>query len=151
MTRWDRIAGWVLVGVATFGVWGALRLPIGRPGSPEPGFVPLVVAILLGLSGVALIAQARRASNDKAVRWPTAEARRMVLYLAIALTAYVLLMWILGFVPSTFLFLLVAVGAWRRYSLWVSTVYAAGVTLLLQLTFRVALGMPLPNGLLGLF
>ena len=78
------------------------------------GFVPLVVAILLGLSGVALIAQARRASNDKAVRWPTAEARRMVLYLAIALTAYVLLMWILGFVPSTFLFLLVAVGAWKQ-------------------------------------
>jgi len=75
----------------------------------------------------------------------------MVLHLAVALTAYVFLMWILGFVPSTFLFVLVAVAAWRRYSWWVSTVYAAGVTLLLQLTFRVALGMPLPSGLLGLF
>jgi len=151
MTRWDRIAGWILVAVATFGVWGALRLPIGRPSSPEPGFVPLVEAILLGLSGVALIAQARRASSDKAVSWPTAEARRMVLHLAIALTAYVLLLSVLGFVPSTFLFVLVAVGAWRRYSLWVSAAYAVGVTILLQLTFGVALGMPLPRGLLGFF
>jgi putative tricarboxylic transport membrane protein len=151
MARWDRIAGWTLVAFAAFGVWGALRLPIGRPSSPEPGFVPLVEAILLGLAGAALIAQAGRVPRDKTVRWPTAEARRMVLHLAVALTAYVLLLWILGFVPSTFLFLLVAVGAWRRYSFWVSAAYAAGVAILLQLTFRVALGMPLPRGLLGIF
>ena len=151
MTRWDRIAGWILVGVATFGVWGALRLPIGRPSSPEPGLVPLVEAILLGLSGSALIVQAGRAPRDKVVSWPTAEARRMVLHLAIVLTAYVFLMSVLGFVASTFLFVLVAVGAWRRYSLWVSAAYAVGVTILLQLTFRVALGMPLPGGLLGFF
>jgi putative tricarboxylic transport membrane protein len=151
MTRWDRIAGWALVAVATFGVWGALRLPIGRPSSPEPGFVPLVEAILLGLSGMALIGQASRASSDKTVSWPTAEARRMVLHLAIALSAYVLLLSVLGFVPSTFLFVLVAVRAWRRYSLWVSAAYAVGVTILLQLTFRVALSMPLPQGLLGFF
>ncbi len=151
MASWDRIAGWVLVGVAAFGVWGALRLPIGRPSSPEPGFVPLVEAFLLGLSGLALIIQGRTASAGTVVSWPAGEARRMVLHLAIALTGYILLMWLLGFVPSTFVFVLGAVRAWRRYSLWVGAAYAVGVTLLLQVTFRVALGMPLPNGLLGLF
>ena len=151
MTRWDRIAGWILVGVATFGVWGALRLPLGRPSSPEPGLVPLVEAILLGLSGSALIVQARKGSAAAIVTWPAGEARRMVLHLAIALTAYILLMSFVGFALSTFLFVLGAVQAWRRYSLWASTAYAVGVTTLLQLTFRVALGMPLPPGLLGYF
>jgi hypothetical protein len=151
MTDWNRVAGWILVMVSAVGVWGALRLPIGRPGSPEPGFVPLVEAILLALSGLALIVQARKGSTDAIITWPTGEARQMVLHLAIALTAYLLLMSLVGFALSTFLFLLGAVQAWRRYSLWVSTVYAAGVTLLLQLTFGVALGMRLPNGLLGLF
>ena len=85
------------------------------------------------------------------VTWPAGEARRMVLHLAIALTAYILLMSFVGFALSTFLFVLGAVRAWRRYSLWASAAYAVGVTTLLQLTFRVALGMPLPHGLLGYF
>ncbi len=150
MGRGDSVAGWILVMVGALGVWGALRLPIGRPGSPEAGFVPLLEAILMGLAGLVLIVQARKTHADKAMDWPTGDARRMILHLTVTMTGYVLLMGVVGFTLSTFIYLTVAIGAWGRYSLLVRVAYGVGITLLIQLTFSVGLSMPLPHGLLGL-
>jgi hypothetical protein len=149
MTRANRFAGWTLVVVAALGVWGALRLPLGRPGSPEAGFVPLIEAILLGLTGLTLGCQRDRNPADPVPDWPRGDAKRMILKLLIALAGYILLMPIIGYSLATFLFLSVAIWAWRRYSLLVSLAYALAVTLVIQFTFSVALGMPLPRGAFG--
>jgi len=149
MTRASRFAGWILVIVAAFGVWGALRLPLGRPGSPEPGFVPLIEAILLGLTGLTLGCQRERTPADPVPDWPSGDAKRMILQLLIALAGYILLMPIVGFSLATFLFLGVAIWAWRRYSVLVSLAYALAVTLVIQFTFSAALSMPLPRGFVG--
>ena len=149
MTRANRFAGWTLVVVAALGVWGALRLPLGRPGSPEAGFVPLIEAILLGLTGLTLGCQRDRNPADPVPDWPRGDAKRMILSLLMALAGYIFCMPILGFSLATFLFLSFAIWAWRRYSLLVSLAYALAVTLVIQLTFGVGLNMPLPRGALG--
>lgn len=150
MARANLVAGSTLVALAALALWGALRLPIGRPGSPEPGFVPLVEAILLGLTGLVLIAQRRNSLADEPVDWPAAEPRRMIFHLSLTMIGYVLVMPVAGFTLSTFLFMVAAIRAWRRYSILATTTYAAALTLVIQLTFSVALNMPLPRGLYGL-
>ena len=149
MTRASRYAGWILVMVAVLGIWGALRLPLGQPGSPEAGFVPLIEAILLGLTGLILGCQRGRDPAEPAPAWPKGDAKRMILKLLTALAGYILFMPIIGYSLATFLFLSVAIWAWRRYSLLVSLAYALAVTLVIQFTFSVALSMPLPRGAFG--
>jgi tellurite resistance protein TehA-like permease len=150
MARANLLAGWVLVLLAALALGGALRLPIGRPGSPEPGFVPLIEAIVLGLTGLALIADARKTRGDKPVDWPAEEPKRMIFHLSLTMIGYILVMPVAGFTLSTFLFLVVAIRAWRRYSIPATAGYAALMTLVIQVTFSVALSMPLPSGLYGL-
>jgi putative tricarboxylic transport membrane protein len=150
MARANFVAGCVIVLIGAMAIWGALRLPIGRLGSPEPGLVPLVEGILLGLTGLVLVFQASARSATKRIEWPTAEARRMILHLSGVMFAYLLLMPLVGFVLSTFLFLTLAIKAWRRYSTPAAVLYAAAITLVIYLTFNVALNMPLPQGPYGL-
>jgi hypothetical protein len=73
----------------------------------------------------------------------------MILSLVMALAGYIVCMPIIGFCLATFLFLSFTIWAWRRHSLPVSLAYALAVTLVIQFTFGVALGMPLPRGALG--
>jgi putative tricarboxylic transport membrane protein len=150
MGRANFVAGCVIVLVGAMAIWGALRLPIGRLGSPEPGFVPLVEGILLGLTGFVLIFQASTRSVSKGITWPAADARRMILHLSGVMFVYLLLMPLAGFVLSTFLFLTIAIKAWRRYSTPAAVLYAAAITLVIYLTFNAALNMPLPQGPYGL-
>ncbi len=150
MTRANFLAGWILVAVAALVFWGALRLPIGRFGSPEAGFVPLIEAILLGLSGLALIIGARNPRGDKPVGWPTGEPKRMIVQLSIAMIGYLTVMPATGFVLATFLFLVATIRAWRKYPIAATVGYAAVITLVIHVTFRMALSMPLPRGFYGL-
>jgi len=51
----DLVGGMSLVAVALFALWAAGPLATGRLGSPGPGLVPRVLAVLLALSGVWMI------------------------------------------------------------------------------------------------
>ncbi len=150
MARANFVAGCVIVFFSAVAIWGALRLPIGRIGSPEPGFVPLVEGLLLGLAGLVLIFQAFKKSMAGRIDWPTGDARRMIFHLSGVLFAYLLLMPLVGFTLSTFLFLTVAIKAWKRYSTPTAVLSAASITFFIYLTFSVALNMPLPRGPYGL-
>ena len=74
----------------------------------------------------------------------------MIFHLSLTMIGYILVMPVAGFTLSTFLFLVVAIRAWRRYSIPATAGYAALMTLVIQVTFSVALSMPLPSGLYGL-
>ena len=150
MNRANLIAGVVVLFVATFALWGALHLPIGRPSSPEPGFVPLVEGFLLVLVALWLIAESVIWSSPRRIDWPSGDAKRMVFHLSAGMFGYLLLMPLAGFTLPTFLFLTIAIKAWRRYSTPAAMLYAALIALVIYLTFSVALNMPLPRGPYGL-
>ncbi len=150
MARANFVAGCGIVLFGAVAIWGALRLPIGRIGSPEPGFVPLVEGILLGLTGLVLMFQAFKKSIAERIDWPAGDARRMIFHLSGVLLAYLVLMPLVGFTLSTFLFLTVAIKAWKRYSTPIAIVSAVSITLFIYLTFSAALNMPLPRGPYGL-
>jgi hypothetical protein len=140
----------VLLGVGAFFIWGATKLPIGRLNSPDAGFAPYWEGIFLGLGALILMAASLCQKSMEPVEWPRGNARRMIIHLAVALVGYVLLVGLVGYISSTFLFMLVAISAWRRYSWWVVGFSAAGLSLSLYLVFSILLQTSLPRNLLGL-
>jgi Tripartite tricarboxylate transporter TctB family len=48
----DRISGSVLVVIAAFAIWQNSTLPLGSLSEPGAGSVPLILALLLGLTGL---------------------------------------------------------------------------------------------------
>jgi len=139
-------AGVVVCVLAAIALRGAWMLPLGSLQAPEAGFVPLVEAMLLALAGIVLTANAFIQSPTTSIDWPRADARRMVIRLALALSGYVLALAPLGFAVSTFLFLWAAIATWRRYRWWLAAAYALGIAVALHLVFGVLLRMSLPRG-----
>jgi hypothetical protein len=140
------VAGVVVCGLALVALHGAWKLPVGTIRSPEAGFVPLVEAVLLALAGMVLTIGAMRRFDEPPIDWPTADARRMVIHLSVALLGFVLLLPALGFTPAAFLFLLAAISAWRKYRWWHTAAYALTMAIVLHLVFSRALQMSLPAG-----
>jgi hypothetical protein len=104
-----------------------------------------VVAILLGVlqSAAALTLPADRAEQDQS-------SRSMVVFLEIlgVIVLHIILLSTAGFVVANLvltlgLFLVLGYRRWAPMS-----VAAVGVTMLLYLVFRSALGIPLPTGIL---
>lgn len=52
----DRISGTALVAIAAFAIWQNNALPLGSLSEPGAGSVPLILALLLGLTGVLIAA-----------------------------------------------------------------------------------------------
>ncbi len=144
---WSQVAAGIAVCVlATVAFHGAWLLPIGTFRTPEAGFVPLVEALLLAVAGLVLLASALRRKTEPATDWPEGDAGRMVAHLTVGLFGYVLLLAPLGFTVATFLFIAMAVSAWRKYAWWVVAAYALAIAVALHLLFSVALRMSLPPG-----
>lgn len=150
MKRVDLTAGVIVLALATLVMVAASRLPIGRLGAPDSGFVPLLEGSLLAIAGLVLVASGLRGRDTRPVQWPRGDARRMVLHLALSLFGYVFVAGYLGYFVSTLVFLFVATAAWRRYSWKTCGLSALTVSLVLLLVFGVLLRTPLPSGPLGL-
>jgi putative tricarboxylic transport membrane protein len=144
--RADLLAG-SLLGLLGFGVIiGALRLQIGTPLHPQPGFFPFLGGIALSfLSGILLVQAALgRSTGSEAfgkVGPPAIVVAGMALYVA-ALEP-------VGYIPATVLIAglilrVLGVRSWRTLGL-TSLVLSFGTYLL----FARVLGIDLPVGVLG--
>lgn len=159
LLRDDVVSGGVLLLVAVaYGV-GATRIP-SQAGEPGPGFMPMALAALLAALSVAIVVGGLRRRGDTDVDGgePTEDepgsagsrSREAKPWLAsIATIAYAALFQPLGFVLSTL-----------AYSGYLTSLFTEDrklrvsvpicVALALFVFFRVALGVRLPAGLLGL-
>ncbi len=115
-------------------------------GVPGPGMTPLLLGIALGVLGLGIAAAAVvRGAPHRIVVFDRDSAIAVGL-LFVAVVAFEGV----GYVPSTFLFLLSSFVLIGRERWWPASLVAASATLLTWALFVKALGVPLPAGIIGL-
>ena len=132
---------WLAVGI--FFAIGAMRLTTGTLRNPGPGFLPLMMATLLISFSLFILARGltRPEGVLKGIRWKNQAVMIASVFL------YGLLLDLIGFLLSTFIFMFVTFGllskgksGWRRVFF-----YSAITALIGWLVFSVTLSVPFPQ------
>jgi hypothetical protein len=148
MPRADFWSGLFLLGVAVLICAGAIRLEIGTPGAPAPGFFPLVAGLALGLLSFLILVPAWKKAEREKKFWLRGADKRGILLTFALLIGYALSLEALGFFGTNFLFFLLIgrLAAHRRWraALAYSVLASAGI----ELVFRSLFNTPLPAGIL---
>jgi putative tricarboxylic transport membrane protein len=141
---------WILIGIL-FCI-GGLHYGIRRSGIPGPGFLPFATGlILVALSLILLLSRFLKRRDEAGAigePMPRGEALRRILKALGALCLYVLILEPLGFLLTTFLFMILALRLEPRRWAFILTL-AIGATAFFFLLFKVLLRVPLPPGILG--
>jgi putative tricarboxylic transport membrane protein len=143
----DRVAGGALVLVGLIALWESRRFPLGTLHRPGPAYMPVVLALLLILIGLALAAMASRSGRFADVGWH--EWRHAVaIFGACAFAAWGLERFGYRLTTAAVLFFLLFVLERRRVAAAiVLTVAIAWGSFFL---FDTLLRVPLPRGPFGL-
>ena len=142
----DRVSGLAWLAVALFAAAQGLSLGLGSLHRPGPGFFPFWGGVILGLLSVLLVVRSPTQDATGAARLRPDNARPAVA--AGAILGYLLLLEVLGFVPITFLFLLLLFRMERRSWMFSAASAAAGAVGSYVL-FQLWLKSQLPTGPLG--
>jgi len=152
MKNLDRISGIILflLGLGIF--LKSLTYPIGSFRSPGGGLFPLLASILLmGLSGAMTIQAFWKKNTEESSKAPffsTKDAPNRILFGFMALLAFRYLLPVIGFGPSTFLFILFLAKYLGHYSWKMSIFFSVLTALAAYYLFQVWLKIPMPQGIL---
>lgn len=141
------VAGAVPALLGATAIWLSFGLKVGSLTDPGPGLWPLIVAVLLTASGVAIMWVAAKARDTMAAKDTEAFSGGTVAVLAAAgaLAVYASLFEVVGFEFPTVLLLF----AWLRFlgrESWLSSaVIAVVATVVAYALFIIGLGVPLPH------
>ena len=122
---------------------------MGKWRHPGPGFFPFGLAIALILLSLALIFNYWKKDSSPAPFWPERTWLRPLLGVAI-LIFYALVVDFIGFILTTFLFLVIWMWVIERLRWRTILSISVGTTVALYLIFNLFLEVPLPSGFLGL-
>ena len=148
--KWlNRASHLSLMGFSVLIFFFCVRLGIGKPQSPGPGFMPLLAAVLLFcLSFATIIVESRGAADDEG-RKSSLGLKELTkpVCLVISLIGYAFLLNVLGYPVATFLLLFTLFSVtepqqWRK-----NLVIAALVAVLSFLVFDKWLRVQLPDGI----
>jgi len=121
---------------------------MGRLKHPGPGFLPFGLAIVLILFSVILIFGSKREKGiPSAPFWPHRSWLRPLLGVAILIFFALVVEW-LGFLITTFIFLVIWMGVIERVRWLTILSVSIGTTTSLYLIFGLFLDVPLPLGFL---
>jgi len=151
MGRGGVISAVTLLALALAALFEASKLPFGRLSAPQPGFFPLILAILLAILSLVLIAQAIGGTKEEsaATRQGSAIWKKIVLAVG-ALVVFGVLFESLGYIISTFLFITFLLRAVEGQNWMLIAVVAFSTSLVTYLIFGLLLETPLPPGILRL-
>jgi putative tricarboxylic transport membrane protein len=152
MKTYDFVPGLFLLGVSGGTCIMAYRLGWGDIHNPGPGLIPFGVAVLLGLMSAGLcirsLVEAARGDQGKGIF--EGIAWRKIIIALCGLLGYAFFFTFLGFRISTFLLMILFLGAVSRMK-WRWTFLIALITAVgAYLIFEAWLGCPFPTGPFGI-
>jgi putative tricarboxylic transport membrane protein len=122
---------------------------MGKWRHPGPGFFPFGLAIALILLSLVLVFKHWKKDASPPPFWPERTWLRPLLGVAI-LVFYALVVDVIGFILTTFLFLVIWMWVIERLRWRTILSISVGTTVALYLIFNLFLEVPLPSGFLGL-
>jgi len=152
MKRRDLYSSVFFIALGTCVSFRAWKLGVGHGGEPGPGFLPFLSGVLLlGLSVCLLFGSIARGSgkNESLQFYQIGRKGRRIVMTISLLVLYLPLIYMLGFIISTTIFVLVTMWLIARERLSLSLVTAIIVSGVSYLLFRVLLEVDLPEGFLG--
>ena len=151
MRRTGLISAVTLLGLALAALFEASKLPFGRLNSPQAGFFPVILAILLASFSLVLTAQVIGGTKEESgvSRDGSATWKKIVLAVG-TLVVFGVLFESLGYIISTFLFMAFLLRAVERQKWGLIAAVAISTSLLTYLIFGLLLETPLPPGILRL-
>ena len=139
----DLVSGLVLVALAGYILWLNRKFPVGSLADPGPGYVPMLLAIGLGLIGLLVATLSGRSRPLAAIRWP--EGTRAVIIL-VACTAAGLALEYIGYRLTIFAFLVFFIGVIERKPPLPVVLVSGGFSLGSYYIIGDVLHVPLPVG-----
>ncbi len=143
--KWDRVSGYVLLAIGVITAWSSTSLSMGKFRHPGPGFLPFGLALILILLSLALILQSRAKGGTPKPFWAERAWLRPLLGIVI-FTLYAFSLGYIGFILTTFLFLIIWMWVIERIRWKTILSISVGVTAVLYFIFEYFLEVPLPTG-----
>ncbi|MGE4110921.1 MAG: tripartite tricarboxylate transporter TctB family protein, partial [Burkholderiales bacterium] len=85
----DRFSGLLLFLLALYIGWLNRKFPVGTLADPGPGYVPLLLAVALGVIGLLVIAFGGGSQPLRNIKWPEA-TRAVIILVACSVAAFAL-------------------------------------------------------------
>lgn len=150
MNRYDKISGFVWLGVSLGIIASTWHYSFGTLGKPGTGFVPLVSGVVMACLSLGIIVQAffrpKEGNEEKEKssflndRWPK------LVFTLIILFSYSFLLNALGFILTTFALVLLLLKIVEPTKLRTAVVEAVLTTGACYLLFYIVLKVPMPKG-----
>jgi putative tricarboxylic transport membrane protein len=144
--RTDHVAGAAFVGFGVLIIALSGDLPAGQLSMPGSGFLPMLIAGLTIVLGIALFLRARESEAFATVDWQDlTHAGPIILITAAAIAVYT---W-LGFIVTMVLLMLIVLIGIERRPVGIAAMYGVGVVVVTYGVFTYLLKAPLPTSPLG--
>ncbi|OGP55217.1 MAG: hypothetical protein A2162_06465 [Deltaproteobacteria bacterium RBG_13_52_11b] len=145
----DRVTSLFLLVLSIFFCIGSLRLGMGHLHDPGPGYIPFFSGVLLGLLAIGIFLKGTW-GKSKSQGFRFGKQLKKGGWILGTLIVYALLLEKLGFLMTTFLFLIICLSSFRPRR-WVGIFLVSLLTVVISyLLFAVWLKVQLPTGILGI-
>lgn len=146
----DTASGIFLMLVGAITLAASMTIAEGAGGRLHPRTLPLTVGALLIIGGAWLIFYARMPQyRDKSVDWPDRAGWRRWGVALVMMSLYAALMQPLGFVLTTFIFVVAFIWYFGNFKPWVAFAWGFGTVAFIYLLFIRLLQMEFPAGILA--
>ena len=149
--KWvDVVTGTILLVVSAVLFYQSTKLEMMYGTSiPGTGFLPYWLSLgMVLLSLLLIVGGLRRSASRASIRWPSGRGLVWIVSALVALAAYTLLVNVLGYIISTFAFLVVVVRMLGTYRWYTVVSFSLAVSVGMYFVFATWLQMSLPTGLL---
>lgn len=150
MKRADVVSGAILLVASAVFFYQSTKLEMMYGSSiPGTGFLPYWLSLGMVLLSLLLIVGGLRGSASRtSIQWPSGRGLVWIVSALAALAAYTLLVNVVGYILSTFAFLVVVVRMLSTYRWYAVISFSLAASVGMYLIFATWLQMSLPTGLL---